>query len=766
MHKRYNTVADLAIAIALALTTSSVLRAQESVPALEEITVTASKTGDISAQSAPFTIQALGEDEITRAQMQGFNDYFKEVAGLSALNKGPDQTQIIIRGISAGRVSHAEPQNQSTSGLYIDEMQVAANAFNPDLDLFDVNRIEVLKGPQGTLYGAGAMSGAIRIITNDVDLNSSKGAASLSGATIDHGGTDYSAHAMLNAPLLADVLGLRATAYYSHEGGYVDNVYDGERNYNDYSTSGGRLKGLWNIDNDTRVRMTVVYQKLTADGRPQMFEPGDPAVTAFAGPSESFQVTRNYQVVKFAGDPFDDKFVLANLLAEHDFGGIKLVASTSYQNRQFENQLDDTYRTRLHFGPTQADGVTPLIGPFRNDTDLNDFAQELRLAQKLSNGLSWLAGVYYEHHDIRYSEDEVVPGLDALAVSFGLPPAAGFGAQPNSEFDGNEVDQQKQYAGFGELTIPLLSKLDFIAGIRVFHYEQNSQLNYAGIANDGVTSKIATTSESGNTPKGQLTYRPTDDATVFVQAAKGFRLGGVTEPVPLAGVFGTDCASDLAAVGLRSIPDTFKSDHLWSYELGAKTRWLDRRLIVNASVFDIEWSNIQTNVFLPCAFITVVNAGKARSRGAEAEVNWAVTSGLTVSAAASYTDATLVEKAAQFAAQEGDRLPNVAKMNANASAEYRWPLPNNSSLFARAAVTYVGDSFTEFQSLITAQRVPSSTSVDGSLGFSWGTWNVSIFAKNLTNRLIVTGVDTDRNVPTTYSIAPPRTVGVELRGSF
>ena len=114
--------------------------------------------------------------------------------------------------------------------------------------------------------------------------------------------------------------------------------------------------------------------------------------------------------------------------------------------------------------------------------------------------------MYYEHHDIRYSEDEVVPGLDALAVSFGLPPAAGFGAQPNSEFDGNEVDQQKQYAGFGELTIPLLSKLDFIAGIRVFHYEQNSQLNYAGIANDGVTSKTATTSESGSSRTSALTF--------------------------------------------------------------------------------------------------------------------------------------------------------------------------------------------------------------------------------------------------------------------
>jgi outer membrane receptor protein involved in Fe transport len=570
---------------------------------------------------------------------------------------------------------------------------------------------------------------------------------------------------MINAPVVNDVLGLRASAYYDHDGGYIRNVYDGNGDYNDYSTRGARLKGLWKVTDRLDVRASLLYQKLTSDGRPQVFMPGDPAVTALAAPGETFNVTGDYQTVKFTRDSFDDRFMLANLLAEYDLGAVKLVSSTSYLNRQFDNLLDDTYRTRLHFGPTQADGLTPLISPFVNDSNVNDVAQEVRLNQKLDNGFAWVAGLYFEHHNVHFVQSLVTPGLDALADSFGLPPAAAFGAQPNSEFDGNEADGQKQFAGFGEVTIPLASRWDFIAGLRWFHYKQDSLLRYAGIANDGVTAKDSTTSESGNTPKAQLTYRPTDDATVYLQAAKGFRLGGITEPIPLSGVFGTNCAKDLSAVGLTSIPDSFKSDHLWSYELGAKTRWLEHRLVVNAAVFDIEWKDIQTNVFLPCGFITVVNAGKVRSRGGEVEMSWVPTEGLTLSAAGAYTDATLIEKTAEFTAQQGDRVPNVPKVMANAAIEYRRPYGGHA-FFGRAAVSYVGDSFTEFQSLSTAKQVPSSTSVDASVGLAVKEWEASVFAKNLTNRLIVTGVDTDRNVPTTYSVAPPRTIGLELRWKY
>ena len=753
----------LLVGIACCGMTASIASAAQGPDAggLDEIVVTASKTGDISAQSAPFTIQAFGEDEMARGQIQGFNDYSKLVAGLATLNKGPDQTQIIIRGVSTARVSHAEPQNQSTSGLYVDEMPVATNAFNPDLDLFDVNRIEVLKGPQGTLFGAGAMSGAIRIITNEVDLHKVSGAASADGESTYHGGENYAFHALVNAPLIDDVLGIRISAFSDHNGGYVKNLYDGRDNYNTYNTNGGRLKALWKLNDQFDVRASVIYQHLHADGRPQVFSPSDgAAVNAFDHPGEQFTLTNQYQTVKFTPDPFDDEFTLSNLLAEYNFGTLKFVSSSSFINRQFDNLLDDTYRLRLHNQPFTT-------GPFINNTDLNDFAQEFRLSQNLNNGFTWVTGLYFEHHNVHFEQASIIPGSDAFFDQFGFNSAT-FGAPPDHEFDGNETDDQSQYAAFGEVTIPVAERWSVILGERVFHYKQDTFIHYDGIDNGEVSIRNASINENGNTPKGELTFKPNEDVTAYLQAAKGFRLGGVTEPVPLgAGIFGTNCSQDLASVGLSSLPSTFQSDHLWSYELGAKTRWLEHTLIVNAALFDIEWSNIQTNVFLPCQSVVVVNAGKARSRGGEVEVSWAPIKSVTLGITGAYTDAFLSQKTLAFTAREGDRVPNVPKVSGTASAEFRQSLQTEGhSVFARTVLSYIGSSYSEFQSLPNAVLVPVNVDVDASVGISINSWDLSLYAKNVTNRFNVTGVDPDRDVPTTYSIAPPRTVGAEVRLKF
>ena len=753
-------------------------------PALQEVVVTAQKTGAESAQSAALTLQAIGQSEIARAQLQGFGDYSMLIAGLSSIDKGPDQSQIVIRGITAGRVSHAEPQNESTSGLYLDEAPVADNGFNPDLDLFDVNRIEVLKGPQGTLFGAGAESGAIRIITNDVSLRGFGATADATGAITDGGGPDYSAHGMLNVPI-GETLGLRAVAYYDQDGGYIKDVYSLAGPYsNAYSTTGARLKGLWKPSDNLDVKASFIYQRLAEDGRPQMFVPGNPLNTptepaaggtpayTLIGPGETpsmFDVNQNDEVVKFGADPFHDALALSNLLIEDDLGaGMTLASSTSFQNRQIHNDLDDTYRTRIAFGTGTLDGVTPATSTaFFNDTTLNDLAQEIRLSQKLDSGLSWVGGVYYEHHDLRFQQSDITPGVDSALGLTGPGYTAATGAQPNSIFDGDEADTQQQYAAFGEATIPFAQRWDFNAGLRWFHYKLDSYSLESGVAQGELDVKDDTIAESGTNPKAQITFHATQDAMLYLSASRGFRLGGVTDSVPVGnGPFASNCAQDLSQVGLKSVPATFKSDHLWSYELGAKTAWLEHRLTLNVSVFDIEWSNIQSNIFLPCGFITVLNAGHVRSRGAEGELDWAVTRGLTLSTSAAFTDARLTEKTLAFDAQVGDRVPNVPRINGSAAAEYRWIVGNGKSAYARADVAYVGDSFTEFNSLSTALLVPASTRIDGSLGIDIGRWELSIYGKNLANRLIVTGVDTDRDVPETYSIAPPRTLGVEARYDY
>ncbi len=768
MHS-FTRVAALTCGVILTLSASAQSTDEDSdSTGLSEIVVTASKTGDQSLQSVPITIQAFGEDELKKGIIQGFDDYSKLVAGLSSVNKGPDQTQIIIRGITAGRISHAEPQNQSTSGLYVDEIPVSTNGFNPDIDLFDVQRIEVLKGPQGTLFGAGAMSGAIRIITNDVDLHQTNGAASINGEAVDHGSVNYAAHAMMNVPLLDDVVGVRASAFYDHDGGYINNVYDGRKNYNAYRKAGGALKGRWDVNDQFNLRASFIYQELNADGRPQAFSPlDDAAVNAVNLPGQNFTIGSHYETLKFTPDPFHDKYWLMNLLANYSFDSLKFVSSSSFLNRQFNNRLDDTYRTRRNFRTSTQLNGDPLNSNFRNDTDLNDFSQEFRLSQNVGSRVSWVAGAYFERRNVHFSQSDPTPGLDALSATFGLPPAAFFGASPDSLFDGNEVDGQSQYAVFGELNFALSPSWHLILGDREFHYKQDTDIRYAGIAQGETSVKQGSTKESGNTPKVELTFTPTEESTLYASATKGFRLGGVTEPFPLGNnFFDQNCEDDLAGLGLTELPTRFRSDTLWSYELGAKTRWLDRSLTVNTSLFDIEWKNIQTNVFFRCGTIAVLNVGKARSRGAELEASWAPIRSLIFNVTGAFTDATLRKKTSAIIAQVGDRVPNVPRFSGSASTEFRHSLDSDSAFYVRGVFSYIGSSFDEFQSLPNVSRVPVNASVDAAVGLTLARYDFSVYAKNLTNRLNVTSVDPDRRVPTTYGVAPPRTIGAEVRLRF
>lgn len=730
-------------------------------PALGEIIVTARKQGAENVQDVPSSIQVLGEASLQQQQANGFNDYFRQVPSLAAINQGPGQTQIIMRGVTTGRITHAQPQNKSTTGLYIDDIPASSGAFNPDMGLFDVARIEVLRGPQGTLYGAGAMSGAIRIITNEPDVRKTAALFDVTGAVVKDGGTDYSVKGMVNVPL-ADNLALRATGYYTRNAGFIDNVLTGKTDYNSDRVYGGRVALKWEPTDRLTIRGNVLYQKLESNGRPSEFAIGDPAVSAVAAPGENTTITRDRQVVKFAPDPFDDRIVIANGVVEYDFGGLELTSSTSYFNRRYINQLDDTYRVRGKLGPTQADFATPLVSPFRNRSRMYSWVNETRVATKGDGPISGVFGVYAFYQRETFVQDEITPGLDALTSLFGIGTAANFGAQPNSIFDGTQDIKQRQLAAFGEVTWKITDTLSVLAGLRAFDFKQDLSLRYAGLANDGVTSKSGTVKESGLNPKFEVTYKPSEHFLTYATAAKGFRLGGVNEPVPLSGVFGSNCAANLASRGLAGLPDTFKSDSLWNYEVGFKSK-IANRLTVNASAYQIDWKDIQTTAFLPCGFTTVVNAGTVRSRGVEAEVAFAVTDNLTVNLGGSFTDAKLTKTTLAFDAQPGDRVPNVPRWLLTGSFNYERPLNDTDTMYLRGDVQYTSSSTSDFASVPSAVKIPESASGNLFLGFRRDPWEISIFAKNITDSRVVVGVNNDRNTPDLFTVARPRTVGINLR---
>lgn len=733
-------------------------------PVLGDIIVTARKQGAENVQNVPSSIQVLGDEALQKQQISSFNDYFRQVPSLAAINQGPGQTQIVMRGVTTGRITHAQPQNKSTTGLYIDDIPASSGAFNPDLGLFDVARVEVLRGPQGTLYGAGAMSGAIRIITNEPDTK--KLAVLLDGtvAGVTDGGTDYSAKGMVNIPV-SDTFAVRATGYYTRNAGFIDNVVSGQKNYNSDKVYGGRIGAKWQPTDRLTARVNFLYQKLDSNGRPAEFAVGDPAVSAVAAPGEYTTITNKRQVVKFVDDPFKDRILIGNGVIEYDFGGAELTSSTSYFNRRYTNMLDDTYRVRLKLGPTQADGVTPLVAPFRNRSRMYSWVNETRVATKGDGPLKGVAGVYAYYQKESFVQDEITPGLDALTAFFGIGTAADFGAQPNSIFDGTQQIKQRQLAAFGEVTWELTDQLSLLAGLRAFDFKQDFDLHYAGLANDGITTKSSSIKESGLNPKFEVTYKPSSQFLAYATAAKGFRLGGVNEPVPTSGVFGTNCGADLASRGLTSLPDTFKSDSLWNYEAGVKSKFA-QRVTFNASVYQIDWKDIQTSAFLPCGFATVVNAGTVRSRGVELEMAFAVARGLTVNFGGSFTDSKLVKTTLAFDAQPGDRVPNVPRWLLTGSFDYEQPVGDSATAFVRGDIQYSSSAYSDFQSVASAVRVPSSASGNLFVGLRRDPWEISLFAKNITDSRVVVGVNNDRNTPDLFTVARPRTVGINLRWRY
>jgi iron complex outermembrane recepter protein len=732
---------------------------------LTEIVVTATKQGEVNLQRVPSSIQVLTSEALQQQQIQGFGDYARQIPSLSSINQGPGQTQIVLRGVTTGRINHSQPQNKSTTGLYIDEIPVSAGAFNPDLALFDVTRIEVLRGPQGTLYGAGAMSGAIRILTNQPKIGKTEGLAEGTVSFTHYGDVNYATRGVVNLPL-ADSLALRMSGYYEDNGGYIDNVYSGKNNYNSDRTYGGRASLLFNPGEGYSVSINVLHQNLKANGRPDEFLNGNQQVdlslpapyfrNVLKAPGENTTITGPYQTVKFLDDPFRDKFTIVNGVLASDLGFANLTSSTSYLWRDADNALDDTYRNRKNQGrATQIANGRPLLIPFLNNIQTRQFSNETRLASPLGKTIEWVAGVFFARQKDKFVQSAPEAGLDDILLSYGLPPSVGFGADPNNVFQGRQTIDARQYAAFGEVTVNASDMFSALVGLRYYHYNQGFGLRYAGIANDGVTTINTSITEDGFNPKFQLNFKPKDKILIYVQAAKGFRLGGINEPLPTAGVLGTACPANT--------PRSFGSDSLWNYELGFKGQTENRRATLNVAAFQIDWDNIQTSQFLPCNFTTVVNAGKARIRGLEGELRLAPVDNLVLSISGSYTDAKLIRVTPAYTARVGERLPNVPKLLLNASVDYTIPLANNSDIYVRANIQHQGNSYADFRSQAGSFEVPKNTSADFFAGYRHDPWELSVFVKNVTDERIVTAVDIDRNTPISYSVAAPRTIGITGR---
>ena len=445
---------------------------------LEEIVVTANKRGAVSLQDTAGSITAITADTLERTLAEGFEDYIKMVPGLTSVSSGPGQSQIVIRGVNAVRIIHNAPQTRSLAGLYIDEMPISVAGYNPDLGVVDIERIEVLRGPQGTLYGASSMAGTIRVVTAKPDTEEFSGNFGANVSHTEDGDINHRVKGSVNVPF-SDRVAMRLNAYHTSKGGFIDNVAPGmeEEDYNSEEIFGGRAQIAYYGDKLNAVA-AVMYNDLESDGPPDEYlpNPDDPVIGA---------VSKEFETVKLVQDFYNQDFFAFNFNLDYDFGPVLFTSATSYFDMEIAKSLDDTYRVLA---------VTPIRAPWSDyqawDTS-ESVIQEIRLSSNNDSRLEWLIGGYYEANDREFLQTQPTPGLNAFFVSIGGPPPCPtltgpcFGAVADSVFDGTATIDSEQFAAFGEATYHFTDALRLKLGFRYFDYENDVYILGSGVANGG-----------------------------------------------------------------------------------------------------------------------------------------------------------------------------------------------------------------------------------------------------------------------------------------
>lgn len=703
---------------------------------LEEIVVTANKR-EQSARDVAGSLTALSADAIEERGIRGMKDYLASLPSVAFQDRGLARNKVVIRGVTSG----LDPAEEPTTGVYIGETPVSGigQSGSFDLKLADVERVEVLRGPQGTLYGAGSMGGALKLIPSRPSLTGLeiKGDAAVSNTS--QGGDNYDASATLNVPL-SDTFALRATAYRYDIEGFVDDVYPGnpifgapskfKKDVNSEQTDGGRLMMLYQPTAEFTAMLTALSQ-----------------VSETGGVPESQPSFGEFKQARGGEEGLDDDFKLVNLNLSYDFGVAEITSVSSFVRRK-EGQA------------RSVEAFTGIPVTLTNSNATDFLVQELRVAAT-TGPLFWIAGAYYSKKDWDATQRTAWFGNDdGLRLVEGA-----FGAPANSVAGDNvyrldaELDEQ-QMAVFADGTYSLTPDLSMAVGLRWFEYEQDRHEVVDGLFNAFQhTDQSSGTSEDQFTPRVNISYKATPDVLLYTQAAKGFRVGRVNLSAPLA-----TCGDELASYGLSQVPLRSDSDSLWSYEAGTKLSTSDRRVQLNLSAFYIDWSDIQTSALLQCGFAFYANAGKASNRGVEVELSGKVADSLTLSLTGSYNDAQLEEDAPLFSASEGrkgDRIPGVPEYNAQLAAQYQKPI-GNSTLSVRGDYTYVSDYYGNFQPIPT-ERAGDYGIVNLRVGLQFGSMAVELFAENLTDEEVVLLSDPEAGADPGKIFGRPRTVGIRLR---
>jgi outer membrane receptor protein involved in Fe transport len=765
---RPNLLLATACAAVLAAAAAS---AQErpTVTGLEEIIVTATKQAE-SLQDVGLSITAVSSVDLEQMGATDFLDFAVRVPNLGMAYEADgrfDSNSPSLRGVFGA----------DTTGVYFDDTPVSATILPRVMDL---ERIEVLRGPQGTLYGAKSMGGTIRFITKQPDFGASESTVHTTLSTVEDGDQNWSFDGTLNIPLVEGRSAVRLGAYYGQNSGIFDRVYqsswvdssgdprqspgpafDRNENVDDEKYYGGQIVGKFTLTDDVDLTLRLMGQKVEADGMP--FADIDPDNTTLPRFFDS-------------EEPGTDRWYIVNGTLDWDVASGNIVAATSWFDRRTSEWEEEAHFLHFLFDQVIGIPIDPLESVINTTEEYSSFAQEIRYSSRFEGSFNFIAGAFYQDKDYdhfypRAVQTGLADAIDAFTGAPGLGQDCVDGfclTDDDLIFTTRTVEKTEEVAFFGEATWELSDRWSVTAGGRWYDNRISAVNESDGFANSGPSSYTDKQSESGFNPKVLVQAAVTDDINVYASAAKGFRIGGVNGNVPIG-----LCGPELDELGIDpSNATTFDSDTLWSYELGLKSTLADRRVTLNGALFYIDWSDIQQITRLACGFQFISNAGQARSQGFELELMAAPVDGLTLSLGVGYTDAEVTDSGGVPGANNGDKIQGVPDWTVTSSAQYLWPLASGRQVMARGDFNYYGDSFSANNATSAAeQRLRAAwTNLNLRAGLMDERWELLLFVDNVTDKRA--NLADNRSIAAETPGRPrivvsrPRTIGLEARLRF
>jgi iron complex outermembrane recepter protein len=748
---------------------------------LGEVMVTANRKSE-NLQRVPMSISTLNPAELRRNNSLEFRDYAMRIPNLAfgtqggggTFNDGRMSNQISIRSIGG----------TNATSFYLDETPLPETI---DPRIMDIARVEVLRGPQGTLYGSGSMGGAVKVVTNRPNADKMEGSILLTTGMVKDGAIDQNMEALYNIPIIKHKVGLRVGGFRDYQSGIFDkvllkswnNVPTRVLNTNtphqtqnlveniDAKTKYGFHAGLGIYPTDNfEMQAKVIYQNLTGKGY-------DFADTCAC----------NLKQNRVAGLPesFSDQWTHASLVNQLQLGIGKLISSTSYTNRQYDEVEDQTEFLASIPGftaPILSDSGFFWTSGQQRGGKYNKFVQEIRLSTQSESVWNTSVGVYYANEKL----GESGYGITGSNGTAGLPSTlqdyivGGPSGSDNFYRFTNDV-QTREIALFGELYYAPTDKLRLTLGLRAFDAQKERVYNASGfILAPEVFNTTLKLHEKGINPRLIVNYEPNNHINMYVSASRGFRLGGLNDAIPPA-----FCKGDLDQLKLEgvTVPKDYKSDFIWTYEAGLKSRLLGDRMVFNAAIYYNDWSNLQQfRRLVNCGFVFTGNVGRASSVGFETDIKMRLIEGLDIGLGLGYSESKVEEVTLALGAKKGDRLPFAPRLTGNFNVQYAWDIAPFTTMYIRTDVQHVGERVSQFPILgadgkrtVEKWRVlPAYTIMNARLGVNYKKYDIALFGNNITNEAAnfgdINALSAELAGRPRYMRNRPMTIGLSARAFF